>query len=563
MDIKTLLTVVIKGSSTWIRSVLLDAEPDLDLQQDLKFYYETLLGIGEVKIECRYQQVPATFPLSLLGASAEPPRTFPSWDKEVGSAEEQGKYLALIDRVAEMERMRTECGVTGTPQEVPKESTDSFGWHPKQPPKYQAWVREILAAIQTETTAWTEDTSAIPDDHTIAWILTPIVGDVRNTKGCRILTDPTLGKYWATRVGTELYPDLAVCRRLSTVRWRVNNRRSADLARVAIEWYIEAQVLEMGDTTGVSPWIQRADEDLASVLVPFQNLGPRQTFARPDRPRMPEEEERKHPLTTILQSLEGTHVLSELTNTDVYPLKEAQWEKYLRHVFRMYGIGTDVIDAYWSGVEDVIRLWIRGGQGVDVGSKALFEKWEVIWEMIFCGRESVPVATKFQQFLDTLDTFDPILVLGMRSGQKSEIAKIWMHMFIEREMIPDPKSSLNSSVVYEAIRNYVLRFLPETFADPLLKPANIGPFLSIIGYPVKRNKQGRVVPGLRYRNPLDYMAKPGKPQVETVSILEVMQNEAKDTFHIVTGQEVQVVCKKSEKAEKPKRVEDTIHLGTL
>jgi hypothetical protein len=567
MATKTLLTVVIHGEQTWIRSVLLDTEPDPNVQQDLKFYYEVLLGLGEVKIECRHQQVPATFPLTLLGASAEPPRTFPSFDKEVGFEEEQKKYLALIDRVAEMERMRAECGVAGMPVDTPRETADSFGWHPKQPPKYQAWVREILAAIHTESAAWNEDTTAIPDDHTIAWILTPIVGDVRDTKGCRILTDPDLGKYWSSRVGTELYPDIAICRRLSTVRWRVNNRRSADLARVAIEWYIEAQVLEMGNTPGVSPWIQRADEDLASVLVPFQNLGPRQTFARPDRPRMPEEEERKHPLTTILHSLEGTHVLSELTNTDVYPLKEAQWAKYLRHVFRMYGIGVDVIDAYWSGVEDVIRLWIRGGQGVDVGNKALFEKWEVVWEMIFRGRDATPNATKFQQFLDTLDAHDPITVLGMRSGQKSEIAKIWMGMFVERELVPDPKSSLNSSVLYEAIRNYVLRFLPEPFADPLLKPANIGPYLAIIGYPVKRNKQGRVVPGLRYKNPIDYMPNASQPKKDPVSILEVMQNEAKDdTFHIVTGQEVQAVCKKSEKvekAEKQKRVDDTIHLGTL
>ena len=508
MSTKTLITVVIEGVRTWVRSILLEAPPDERIQQDLEFYYRSILGLGDVSITHRHQQVPDTFLVSLLGASTDVPRTFPSYDKEVGSDEERVKYLALIDRVAEMERMRAECGVAGGGEPVKPLDTEEASWQPKRTPKYQAWVRDLLSTLNQQTAGvWNEDTTTIPDDHTIAWVLTAVVPDVRESKGCRILTDSTLGQYWSSRLGTDLYPDVAICRRLSTVRWRVATRRSAELARVAIEWYIEAQVLEAGDTPGVSPWIQRADEDLATVLLPFQNLGPRQTFARPGRARMAEEEEeeRKHPLTTILQSLEGGHVLSDLTHEDVYPLKEDQWNRYLRHIFRMYGIGSDVIDAYWSGVEDVIRMWIRGGQGVDVGSKALFEKWGEVWELIFKGRKTVSTAIKFQQFLDTLDAHDPIAALAMRHGQKMEIAKLWMGLFVDRELVPDPKGSLNSSLLYEAIRNYVLRFLPEPFADPLLKPANIGPCLAILGYPVKRCKQGRVVPGLRYRNPHEHI----------------------------------------------------------
>jgi hypothetical protein len=548
MTTKSLLTVVIQGS--WIRSVLLDTKPTPELQQDLEFYYRSILGLSDVSITYKCQEVPETFLLSLLGASSDPPRIFPSFDKEVASEEEKRKYLALIDRVADMERMRAECGVAGgePASTSPTSSERTSEWEaPKRTPKYQTWVRDLLASLQSKEPTWT-DTSTIPDDDTIAWIYTPVVGDVRETRGCRIITDPELGKYWSTRLGTELYPDVAICRRLSTILWRVNTRKSAELARIAIEWYVEAQVLETG-ISGLSPWIQRADEDLAAVLLPFQNLGPRQTFARAGRDRM--EEEHKHPLTTILQGLEGTHVLSHLTNEYVYPLKEEQWTKYLRHVFRMYGIGSDVIDVYWSGVEDVIRLWIRGGQGVDVGGKALFEKWQPVWETLFCGR-NVSNDVKFQQFLDTLDSHDAIAVLSMRHGQKMDIAKLWIEIFVAKELITDSKSNLNSSILYESIRSYSMRFLPEPFADPLLKPASIGPCLAILGYPVKRTKQGRLIPGLRYRNPSEYLPKTTQVVAET-SILEVMQNEAKeDSFCIVTGkQEIMAVC----------GTKDTIHLG--
>jgi hypothetical protein len=65
------------------------------------------------------------------------------------------------------------------------------------------------------------------------------------------------------------------------------------------------------------------------------------------------------------------------------------------------------------------------------------------------------------------------------------------------------------------------------------------------GYPVARTKQGRVVTGVRYKNPLEYLPRTATSAVpEGESIVAVMQNEAKsDTFHIVTGQEVMAVCR--------------------
>ncbi len=484
---KTLVTLLIGSSGpTWIRNVLLDSVPE-HLKEDMETYYRDFLGVGNVKVVYRTFEVPESFPLALLGPSE--PQTFPIFDKEVMNELEKEKYVALVERMVEMERMRVECGLSGEPA-----STGSST--PTAPTgRYEAWVEELLETLRQHEPQ-KEDTRSIPDDATVAWIITPVLESERAKKGCRILTDMELGKYWASRLGTDLFPDLVICRRLSTCRWRIRNQHADLLAKAAIDWYVAGQTLIAGPLPGLSAWIQQADRDLASVLLPFQNVGLAEAFH-------PSGEDTTHSLTSILQSLEGTHILCSLTNTNtsIYKPTRDQWTRYMRHIFRMHGILTGVIDSYWQGVEDCIALWIRGGQGVDVGNTALFDAWKPIWNKLFRDRDSITIDVKFGEFLDTLDLHVPMTVIGMQSYEKMAIANIWIQMFFEEELVEDTTGILHASVLYDSVRTFVFRYCPKLAVDSVVQPTSLAPYFTTRGYASTRTKKGRFITGLRYKNP--------------------------------------------------------------
>ncbi len=538
-----LITLFLKGDAqTWIRNLLWEEEPPC-LKEDMEIYYRDFLGVKDLEISFRIHEVPKTFPMSLLGPS-EPSRSYPMFDKEIHSDQEKEKYLALVDRMVEMERMRVECGIGMEPASVQPVSAQPVSAQP-----YESWIHTVLETLQQQQQQrQKEDTIPIPDDATIAWILTPVLEHERVKKGCRILTDGDLGRVWASRLGTELYPDLVVCRRLSTCRWRIRNRHADILAKTAIEWYVAGQSMAAGPLPGLSTWIQQADEDLASVLLPFENVGPSEPFHRPPRADVEENDTPTHPLTKILQALEGTHVLCSLTHTNIYVPTKEQWVRYLRHVFRMHGILSSLIDSNWQGVEDCIVIWIQGGQGVDVGAPALFEKWRPIWSMLSIERDSVPIATKFEEFLTTLDLHVPMTAIGLQTFEKMDIANVWVQIFIDRELVEDSEGILHASVLYDAVRTFVFRYCPQNVVESVLQPTSLAPYFKSHGYEAARTKKGRFITGLRYKNPELWVPahllhekvrkrqpQPKKKETAQTSILESLQmqtqNESKnETF---------------------------------
>lgn len=483
-------------------------------EEDVRFYYHNILGLRNYDVGVQVREVPATFTLALLGAAScnQIPKHFPSYDLEMDTEDARMRFYTLLERVCEMERMRAEYGIgTGgtTVSGAGLPSTPPSG-PPEQPTsksKYQSWVDSILRSIRLDTAAeWRdveEDASPIADSHTIAWILTPVLEEIRGMRGCRILTDGVLGVYWAPLLGTELFPDVAVCRRLSTIKWRVHNSRSAALARTAIEWYIESQMLEAVDTSGISPWIPNADKELTSVLLPFQNLGPRESFrqhvgdeAETERPRA------THPVLAILHKLEeDEHVLSGLLHSGIYQPTTEVWLKYLRHVFKINRIGSDLVDGAWGTVEDTVRVWVRGNMGVDPQRAPLFAQWEPTWNILLRDIPFEKGADRFALFVDTLDAYDPITSHTMTSSAKYELINKWIAVFVEREMEYDPKAREKATLLYSNIRDWVLQFVPMTVADNPLKPMNIGPVLTGMGYMCHKLKQGRMILNIRYKLP--------------------------------------------------------------
>jgi hypothetical protein len=497
-------------------------------EAEVVYYYHTLLGFPTFRIKMQQREVPNTFTLSLLGSKGgEVPLHFPAHDYQTPEAG-LAKYYQLIERVCAMAVAQEECGIQ-EPRKMDSEPTHTF--HPSpQPSKYASWVEEVLASLRKH-----EEVEVLPEeDMTIAWIFTPVLQDIRDTRGSRIITDPVVGKQWSSQLGTDLYPDLVVRRRLSTVDWNFQHETSNVLARAAIEWYIQAQLVGP-PTDGISPWIQRADEELGAVFEPFKRLGPRQAF---EYQSGPQRKERVHPLMTLLRKLEGDHIVSVFSYPDeeavICQLSKPSWEKYLKHVFRMYGIGTETMESHWAPVNELVEMWIRGNHGVRMNQPALFTTWQHVWEVLL---DHKPCPERFHLFLRTLDAHNPIVALGMGNTEKYELAAAWVKVYVETEMITDSTSKISATQFYANSREWCLKYTPLSVLDNAFKAPHIGPTMTTLGYPCQRTKRGRMLAGIRYRNPSP-LAVQVEEEEEVPSVLSYMKQTTGEGIQILTGTEI-------------------------
>lgn len=461
-------------------------------QTDAEFYYHILLGFQSFQIQVHNREVPDSFTLSLLGAkSADIPQHFPSHDLET-DATGVAKYFTLMDRVCEMERMRAEYGIGAT--EIRSEPAATESRVPKKADtQYKSWVEEVMRVL--ETTAQAHPYNPLDQDQSFAWMVTPVLKEVRETRGSRILTDEEVGRAWAPRLGTEVFPDLVVNRRFTTADWKFQHPSSDALAKQAIQWYLEAQMLGPPPFPGVSSWILQADEDLAAVLTPFKNVGPMGMFGSTAASAAPSSKKDKvHPTTQVLQRLEGDHILSALTNETIVQLTAEMWERYLRHVFRAFGIGSAVVENCWGPVQDTIQIWVRGSMGIRGDRDALVPAWQIWWDVLVRAK---PTPERFELFLSTLDLHDPILSLNISNARKYDIAAGWIKTYIETELIEDPKCRIPASSYHDSVRTWCMQYVNLPTMEATFKSSNVGPVTTALGYLCQRTKKGRAVLGLR------------------------------------------------------------------
>lgn len=525
------------GDTFMVRSVLTTERVDI---KDVEFYYHSLLGFQSVGVTLQTREVPDSFTLSLIGGQgADIPRHFPSHDHETQQSG-LAKYYGLIDQVCQMERMRVACGI-GQEEAVAAEGPAA---KPKAS-KYMSWVNHIMEQFKMAAKSEEEEENvmlAAHDSETIAWIFTPVLHEVRDTRGSRVITNREIGCTWVNRIGTELYPDLVVRRRFSIVDWNFQHASSHKLARMAIEWYIDAHLLGEWEGDGISPWIQRADEDLGAVLTPFKQVGPRQAFpVDPDAGGAgTKSKEKVHPLLHIMRRLEGEVVLSPISQPEledeIVPLEKKVWNKFLSHTFRMHGIGTDVIETCWGPVDELLQMWMRGRFGIRLDVPALFEGWQPLWQLVVTPNPSVE---RFVLFVDTLESYDTIRALSLTISEKYDIASRWIELFVERECVAEETASLPSAQLYADIRDWCLKYVPVGVFDNALKPASVGPVVTRLGYESHKTKKGRRVIGIRYK-------RAAKPNTEIVtpqtpngqSVLEMLKTEESHGFTVVAKSEI-------------------------
>lgn len=461
-------------------------------EEDAIFYYHYLLGFQNFVVKIHNQLVPESFTVSLLGASiSDIPLHFPAYDLETDHTGVQ-KYFTLLERVCEMENLRVEYGIGAISVGV-SSGASSENQESSQKTKYKSWVEEVLKAIHTSTME-AASIHLSDQNRTFAWMVTPVLKEVRDIRGSRVITDETIGKEWASRLGTEVFPDLVISRRFSTIDWKFQHPSSDTLAKQAIHWYLEAQMLGTSARAGISPWILEADEELAAVLTPFKRLGLRQHFTHvnPDKSN----KDKLNPITEVIQRLEGDHILSGLTHEGVMILTANIWERYIRHIFRAYSVATTIVDSCWGSVQETIQIWCRGSMGIRVDQPALVSIWQIWWEALVVPK---PTQERFDLFLSTLDLHDPIMNLNLSTTQKYAIGAGWIKVCVETEFEPDSTTRIPTSLIYTSIRDWCIKYVPTVLLDNSFKPQHIGPVLTTLGYLCHRTKKGRAIVGLRYK----------------------------------------------------------------
>jgi hypothetical protein len=498
---------------TFIRSVIL-GENQVALQTDLEFYYRTLLGFEGCEVIIQKRPVPPTFTLRLIGATAnEPPKAFPSHD--IRNPADPAKLDRLIESVCEMERMRAELGVgTDAMPMEPKPATDedffAGGFRnmmSRTRSKYDEWLTGILQSIQQEMPDDHESMNAIENRKYIAaYVLTPALKEVREARGCRILFNQEIGEYWNDRLGTELFPDLVVSRRLSVFPWRFRGPQSLDLVRATVAWYVAAQKQpdQMGSSSsssGVSGWIPSADHELVRLIAPFADVGAGAVFRESED--APGYETATNPLAHLLEMMEKSHVRSAHAHANTFIPTRAQWERYIRVLARTTGLSSEKITTYWGLATTVVARWVREKQGfqISIGAPAPVAEWQDLWEIVWnTASDRIPMKDRFDTLLATLDANNPIIGLTMRLNERGDIVAKWLRLFYERELEFNRTAHIPLPHLCNAIRRWCKKYLNEEVSSQFLKNYKIGAFLTGIGYTIVSSKGVSTVVGLACKN---------------------------------------------------------------
>jgi hypothetical protein len=186
--------------------------------------------------------------------------------------------------------------------------------------------------------------------------------------------------------------------------------------------------------------------------------------------------------------------------------------------------------------------------GVDPQKAPLFAQWEPTWNILLRDIPFEKGPERFTLFVDTLDAYDPITSHTMTNSAKYDLINKWIAVFVEREMVYDPKGREKATLLYSNIRDWVLQFVPLSVADNPLKPMNIGPVLTGMGYICHKLKQGRLILNIRYKLPPQNVLATKRegvgaygPPVPTdgPSVLSyIMADAERDTFKVTATNEI-------------------------
>jgi hypothetical protein len=481
INTRQLVTIRLEDVKDWrLRTVLLSSD-EVPTQEEVQFYYSELLGIQGCTVTLEMRIVPDSFQLDLIGSLAhEQPEEWPHMDKSFANRDELNKYLLLLDRVAEIEYMRLGCGIVKKAKVsladqilVEAKRKEAEANQQAKASKRNAWIRTILESLNCITELEHDNPSEIRDSDTIAWIFAPLHKETRNTIGYRIITDQSLGNTWANRVGTPLYPDITLCRRISSVNWRVSSESSLSMVQHIMNWYVQSRK--------ISTWIPYAIFEVDRLLEPFRRI----EYAR-------QEPIAEFSVSQFLQRIEDTHLYCVTDATmPIYELGEKEWKTYLYHILKHVTRGMLDFDRIDTQLTLRIREWIMERRGIYLEGEAFIPKWAPLWELIMLNSNESPFV-RFHFFLQTLDANDATRRFYLEEKDLRNFANAWIKLFINKEIVSDPIQITNiyAEPCVSVVATWIYQYVPELFIQSYIRPQLIQKAMEAKKYYFDKTSEG-------------------------------------------------------------------------
>jgi hypothetical protein len=343
-------------------------------------------------------------------------------------------------------------------------------------------------------------------------VLTPVVGAVRTNKGSRLLFDPVVGKHWERLLGTAIFPDFVVTRRLGTHSWTFQHSTSDALVKALVDYYIAAQDVAL--VGGLSDWIHSADKELGALIHACKKIKVSEhVMTRESNP---------NGIFNLLAAIEAQCLGVKSEYPGVVCASVAVFRKYVNYVAQAMNIPRD----QYVGVEmvnQILRRWERTEMGFRGDADPIVSAWTTMWRMVM---RLNPSAERLTLFLTTLDAWNPMEGgTLMTIGTRNEIGRQWINVYIEHEIIVDPKSCENTVLLYSETARWCLQFLPEDAFKSTLRVERTGGEYTRLGFKKTRPNGQIVMRGLRFRTRPTGLA----PGMTGASVEEDMSDEVSET----------------------------------
>jgi hypothetical protein len=446
-------------------------------------YYATIVGVKHIEIESI--AVPATFQATLIGPVGDPELTYPAYDIAVLKTNVPS-YNTLIQHAITGERLRVNLSSTSPVLSV------EYGTLSEK--KQQLF--ESLHHVASVLESYAVDGKA-PD--IVAWILSPQHHSTRDANGIKFITDPVIGSKWDSLLGTSLFPDFLISRRISSASWTFQHPTTTAMLRSIVEWWAAAHMRSN------QYWIHSSEIELDSLLNIFRSRG------------IPTEyhSEKMDAIKTAMLEIEET-VLGHpdiYSSTDLIPLQTAdQWRLWVDRMFRYKRV---LLDSNVEFVQAMITRWMRDGWGLrkeclpsPPAAPQFKEAWESLVRLRSVHIDSIMIWVRL------LNINDPIYTIRVRHEPKQQILDDWIPVAIQYLKASHPLIRGKSNSVYAWIRTWMLRYVPEALFKTFMLPKRMHPSIILSGYTMIHSTTGYFFVGLELPESYEEVV----PWVETEEI---------------------------------------------
>ena len=492
----------------WNRSLVLNFVPEKD---DLLFYYTRLLDLQVTDVEIKSYEIPESFNSTLINVNDEVPRNFPYYDLEtaVDDKEKRQRYYNYIEQLCLMEKNRAELNVFkhegerrkrgAEPEKDSSDLSDLYERKSRTVNRCRGWVNELLRSLDAdyEEKPPAEENSLTcilkEEEYTpIGWIFTPSMAHIRNSRGSRIVVTAEVGKKWESLLGTDLYPDMVVARRLSAETWAFQHETADALIRATIDWYLATQDTKLVE--GISPWIQAAEREISGLFAVFRRIKINERLMNDAIPKIHD----KHgQIIKLMHQVESQLLASASEDPSVKPCPAEIFQRYMIVLFRGFNIEKD----YYNGNENLIshtQRWARNQMGFRTDVDPLLPAWVNLWSA--ATREKKQTSPeRVSLFLRSLATWDPLESVNLTLDQKKNMVTDWVLCYIDNELVVDPDGRELSTVLQARCQDWCLKFLPRSIFGTNFSSMATTPVLSRLGFISVKKTRGRETMGIRFK----------------------------------------------------------------